>query len=258
MSKMIDTENKELMKLFEEIQYCENIKKYYSGEITNCYKIIECQREKEESFQLPEPWNGDIINAPILIISSNPSINKEEVYPTKEWTKEKRIDFYFNRFQSEWTKDEKYIKLKNGNYRKKSEKFWTEVKGIVEEIMEKENIILGKDIALMEVVRCKSEREEGVKKAVYDCSRKFLEKTLASNNSKIIICTGKKAKDMLKKIYKIEENKIYFENIIMGNKKRDLLFVGHPGSNCKRKPSSLIKEGKITESDLKKIKSKLK
>lgn len=63
---------------------------------------------------------------------------------------------------------------------------------------------------------------------------------------------------MLKKIYKIEENKIYFENIIMGNKKRDLLFVGHPGSNCKRKPSSLIKEGKITESDLKKIKSKLK
>lgn len=26
MSKMIDTENEELIKLFEEIQYCENIK----------------------------------------------------------------------------------------------------------------------------------------------------------------------------------------------------------------------------------------
>lgn len=250
MSKMIDTENKELMKLFEEIQYCENIKKYYNGEETNCDEIIKSQGEEEENFQLPEPWNGDIVNAPILIISSNPSFNEKELYPTIKWKEEDRKDFYFNRFQNKWTKEEKYIKLKDGKYDKNWVRFWSSVKNRAKEIWPKENISLGKDIVLIEVVRCKSKGEKGVEKAVVNCSRKFLDKTFALSNSRVIICTGKNAETMVKEFYNLE-NKSYLENIIIGKRKRDILFIPHPNARGQKTLSFLFKDN-----DLEKIKLK--
>lgn len=252
MSKMIDTENEELIKLFEEIQYCENIKKYYSGEVTNCDEIINSQGEKEEDFQLPEPWNGDIVNAPILIISSNPSFNEKELYPTIKWKEEDRKDFYFNRFQSRWTKEEKYIKLRDGKYDKNWVRFWSSVKSRAKEIWTKGNISLGKDIALIEVVRCKSKEEKGVEKAISNCSRKFLDKTFSLSNSKVIICTGKRAETMIKEFYNLE-NKPYLENIIIGKRKRDLLFIPHPNARGQKKLSFLF-----LDSEIEKIKIKLK
>lgn len=50
MNKIVDTENKELIELFEKIQYCENIEKYYNGEETNCDEIIKNQGEKKKTF----------------------------------------------------------------------------------------------------------------------------------------------------------------------------------------------------------------
>lgn len=251
MDKTTEIINGKLMKLFEEIQYCENIKKYFEGkEKTACSKIITTQEEK--NFQLPEPWNGDIENAPILIISSNPSINEEELYPTIEWKEEERKDFYFNRFQGKWTKDEKYIKLKNGSYDKKWVRFWSSVKNRAKEILPKSYVTLGKDIALMEIVRCKSKNEIGVEEAVNNCSQKFLNKTLSLSNSRVIICTGKKAEAIMKKFYNLED-KIYLEDIVIAEKKRDLIFIPHSSSSKPRKLSILL-----TENELERVKTKLK
>lgn len=252
MNKIANTENKELIELFKKIQYCENIKKYYNGEETDCDEIIKSQGEKEENFQLPEPWNGDIVNAPILIISSNPSFNEKELYPTIKWKEEDRKDFYLNRFQSRWTKEEKYIKLKDGKYDKNWVRFWSSVKNRAKEIWPKENISLGKDIALIEVVRCKSKGEKGVEKSVSNCSKKFLDKTFALSNSKVIICTGKKAEIMIKEFYNLED-KIYLDDTMIAGRKRDVIFIPHSSSSKPRKLSILL-----TEIEIEKIKTKLK
>lgn len=252
MEKITNYKDVEVMRLFEEIQYCENIKKYYNGEVTSCDEIIKSQDEKEENFQLPEPWNGDIVNAPILIISSNPSFNEKELYPTIKWKEEDRKDFYLNRFQSRWTKEEKYIKLKDGKYDKNWVRFWSSVKSRAKEIWTKNDIFLGKDIALIEVVRCKSREEKGVEKALANCCRKFLDKTFALSNSKVIICTGKSAETMVKEFYNLE-NKPYLEDIVIGKRKRDLLFIPHPNARGKKTLSFLF-----MDSELEKIKSKLR
>ena len=34
-----------------------------------------------QDFQIPEPWNGDIINAPILFVGLNPGFTEDELYP---------------------------------------------------------------------------------------------------------------------------------------------------------------------------------
>ena len=49
------------------------------------FQINECQNNgttlTQEGFQIGEPWNGDILNAPILFLSSNPAFNFFEASP---------------------------------------------------------------------------------------------------------------------------------------------------------------------------------
>jgi hypothetical protein len=63
-----------------------------------CHKIVRLQTSA--SFQLPEPWSGQIDVAPILFISSSPSIDELELYPDQSWDSDRTADFFYNRFNS--------------------------------------------------------------------------------------------------------------------------------------------------------------
>ncbi|MFZ2490259.1 MAG: hypothetical protein WA208_02125 [Thermoanaerobaculia bacterium] len=47
-----------------------------------CHVVVNTQPVGPEAFHLPEPWNGDLRFAPLLFVSSNPSIGPSEDYPT--------------------------------------------------------------------------------------------------------------------------------------------------------------------------------
>ncbi|MCB8751613.1 hypothetical protein [Planktothrix agardhii] len=52
-----------------------------------CRTIVEYQNTLSlQKFQVPEPWSGEIEKAPILFLSSNPSIGGDEAYPTWDWS----------------------------------------------------------------------------------------------------------------------------------------------------------------------------
>lgn len=61
-----------------------------------------------QDFQIPEPWNGDIIYAPILFVGLNPGFTEDELYPKigyAYWSQSngaidiaKVEDFFENRF----------------------------------------------------------------------------------------------------------------------------------------------------------------
>ena len=66
-------------------------------------KTIKSVQDDNETFQCAEAWNGDIENAKILFISSNPSYDKKETEkldnpsPNIQMTKEEElIDFFKN------------------------------------------------------------------------------------------------------------------------------------------------------------------
>ena len=48
--------------------------------------------------QVPEPWSGDLEGAPILFLSSNPSISTAELYPRWKWPDEEIAGFFGRRF----------------------------------------------------------------------------------------------------------------------------------------------------------------
>lgn len=222
-----------IKQLLNKISNCENIKKCLNGDKNNpCYKIVSNQ--EEENFQLPEPWNGDLINAPVIILGSNPSINEEEMYPNFSWTEEEKFKFHSERFSGKWTKDQKYVMLKDGSYNPKSVRFWSSVKNRVKEIYPKKEIILGEDLCMLEIVKCKSRNEYGVRECMSECSQKYMNDILQLSNSEVILCLGKVAEVFIKEFYDLEDKKI-IENMNIAGKLRTVIFIPHPSSFVKVK-----------------------
>lgn len=166
---------------------------------------------------LPEPWNGDIENSPILFISSNPFINENEYYPLESWKDEEITDFFKNRFSEhgKYVEDYKYPKLKNEDselprHLRPWVRYWVYVRSISQKLLNKNfinDVVPGKDYALMNVVRCKSETEKLVsKKTMKECCNNFFLDTLFLSNAKVIIVVGKKARDIIS-----EELDIHFK-----------------------------------------------
>ena len=64
-----------------------------------CREIVLSQDiETISDFQLPEPWSGQISIAPLLFLSSNPSISLTEQYPLWSWSDEAITDYFIHRF----------------------------------------------------------------------------------------------------------------------------------------------------------------
>lgn len=76
--------------------------------------LIGCQYGKEldkismgetNGYQIAEPWNGDLLNADILFLSSNPGFTPEEKFPRYHGGKGENIKFSFyekNSSQNKW------------------------------------------------------------------------------------------------------------------------------------------------------------
>ena len=77
--------NEDILKLLQK----RNLEGLYRGLVD--FQIEQCENEKhnssidKEGFQVGEPWNGDIENAPILFLSSNPAYNFYEISPRWHW-----------------------------------------------------------------------------------------------------------------------------------------------------------------------------
>ena len=57
-------------------------------------KIVNAQIEMGvKEMHLPEPWNGHLSDAEVMIISSNPSLAADEMFPTKKWSDDDIANF---------------------------------------------------------------------------------------------------------------------------------------------------------------------
>ena len=216
--------------LLLEISHCPEL-----GQATNpshpCHRIVSCQVESEE-FQLPEPWTGHLSSAPILFVSSNPSINEEEAYPTTSWDDNEVTDFFERRFDVNrpWTRDARYVLLKDRRtYNTDWVRFWASVRKRAEELLGRA-ANPGKDYAITEVVHCKSRAETGVSDALSTCSEKWLEPILENSAANIVVLLGNRARDVCCKLWEINgEQSVHF-NVIVGHRSRAIVILPHPNA----------------------------
>lgn len=245
--------------LFKKILYCQNILDGSDGCGTHpCKQVIEYQKNRDdESWQLPEPWNGHIHTAPVLVISSNPSIYDEDYAPRKTYSMESAFDFYHNRFTGKHPKNglpyvlnDTQVLKQSGNYGKPV-RFFNCVRKRVQEVFDymaekldqpKRMVRPGIDFSIVDVVRCKSQREKGVSEAMSTCFEMHMPETLRLSPAPCILVFGKKASNEMARnllgLDSVHPGTAYTVHI--NGIERTLCFLGHPSSSLPQKFEHVI------------------
>lgn len=189
------------------ITQCPIVASCRAGEPHPCSSIVGVQESvPDRNFNVPEPWSGDIGQARILFVSSNPSIgdrfddpHDQEVYPTPSWNSARRIDFFRHRFgggERPWTNERRTL-MEDGSHWRTPVRFWSSVNARAQELLP--GAVMGEDVALTEVVHCKSSGEIGVKDAVATCTDMWLDPVLSVAGARVIVALGDTARGALER-----------------------------------------------------------
>ena len=217
-----------------------------------CHSIWNAQGcSSPDDFQVPEPWNGDIANAKLLFLSINPGYMPNELYPRKgnswwtenngDWASNKIYDFFTNRFSSkcEYVQSENgrrfRIKMEDGSYLARPH-FWPRIHKIATLILSNNDVRIGKDYALTEVVHCKTKHEGGIDERCFSrCLTLWLGRVLKiAKNLERIVVVGRNPRTLIGQFVepKIVSPKCYewYERSVPSGKKYRWLFIDHPAA----------------------------
>jgi uracil-DNA glycosylase len=220
--------------LLLEIARCPNVLVCFENpeEQHPCSNIVSSQRATGlGDFQVPEPWNGLIGQAPLLFISSNPSYNRKEDFPLWSWDDKSIEDYFHHRFwggRRLWVKNGVQGLLRNGTYSEPTP-FWEAVKQRAIELFER-SVQPGEDYALTEVVHCKSRRQKGVDDALEECSQRYLRRVIEMSGARVICILGAIARGATKGLFDIPADVHLTSPIEVGDKQRIFVFLPHPNA----------------------------
>lgn len=201
-----------------------------------CAKVAAVQAGFADR-QVPEPWNGDLAHAPILFVSSNPSISEIEDYPSPGWTDDAIADFFEHRY-GRWMADGTKGLRKDGT-RGKANPFLSSVRKTAERLLDRPPVP-GIDYAVTEVVHCKSKAEEGVSEALNECTRRYLGRILEAAGAEVVVVLGDRANVAL------GARPIGLHaSIELGGRPRLLLVLPHPNARRERRVDRILPLGDL-------------
>jgi hypothetical protein len=206
-----------------------------------CAEIVRSQGVATVAdFQMPEPWNGPIATAPILFVSSNPSISFDEAYPRADWPDARIVGFFEGHFgggREEWTLRGLHYQRKDGSFTSGNDwvRFWAWAKNRACKALNRP-AVPGRDYAITEIVRCKSIGERGVAAAARYCPDRYLDRTLFVAAAGLLICAGKFAGDELRRCYGLQCGRALVGPVEIADRRRYIAFLDHP--NRRRRAGS--------------------
>lgn len=219
--------------LIDEIVHCPHARQCREDSTAEnpCRTIVDSQNTINE-FQVPEPWSGQIAKAPLLFLSSNPSIGMGGVYPTWNWSSSDVEEYFTYRFRGgrqQWIIDGTKSLLQDGTY-SHAIRFWAAVRKRAIELFQRD-VTPGVDYALTEIVHCKSRKEIGVKEAQQQCVNMYLRWVLEFAGAVAIVVLGVRAKQAIQSQFKIEHKTSISESIEIGGRERLFAFLPHPNAH---------------------------
>lgn len=220
--------NNKYLELALEISSCSEVSKALDSRDHPCNKVVDWQAKQwnEGKFKLygskmhrPEAWTGDLSSAPIIFLSSNPSFDKGEKFPSwdsEKWSDEEISDFGANRFSFDPSRsfgatESREIEGKDrtiglDGQLSKRVAHWHWVRRFA-------GFVLGKgidetsainDYVMTELVHCKSPHEQGVVEALAKCRAMWLTKIFSLSPARLIFITGVKAGTDFATLYESE------------------------------------------------------
>lgn len=227
-----------MMNLLHEIARCPHVQSCLQNPLVEhpCREIILSQSSSTlDEHQVPEPWSGRLEQAPILFLSSNPSIGSIEDYPRWLWSDDAIDDYFNNRFgdgYKAWIIDGTKT-LQNDGTHSRSVRFWVEVRQRAIELLQR-NVVPGVDYALTEIVHCKSRKEIGVTQAQRECVHSYLRRVLEIATARVIVVLGTSAKKAMQGEFNIPERVTVFGPITISGREKLITFLPHPNARLVR------------------------
>lgn len=195
-----------------------------------CHQVVNHQTPVEDGFRhVPEAWAGDLAQARILFVSSNPSISTPEnpqvgedyplggfdslEHPHSYWPQDRLIDFQTNRLDQ--NRDAPYVNsraqflCRDGEYRggdkasstRKSQNYWKNAFDQSADLLGP-NFDLSADFCMTEIVHCKSKSEAGARKAAPACADRFLHRILDLSSARLVVIVGSVSRDIVMENYR--------------------------------------------------------
>ncbi len=181
--------------LAEEIVRCPELLRCKEGAIGHaCSTVVEVQSAVPlGQHQVPEPWVGHIESAPILFVSSNPSIDEDAEHAARwSWTTDELVEYFEGRFSERGDAPGGIRLRKPDGSPGQVVRFWVAVRARAAELLQRE-AVPGSDYALSEVVHCKSRSEIGVAEASAVCPARYLRRVLDVSGARVIVVLGRVA-----------------------------------------------------------------
>lgn len=186
-----------------------------------------------QAHQLPEPWVGHLDKAPILFVSSNPSIRGQITpeglaAPTRDgitWDApdDEIVDRSENAFDKYMVDGVRSIGAKRPT------RYWSSIKRRAQELIPGRPVRSGHDYALTEVVRCKSRSEVGVADAAPTCIERHLTPTIELSAARVIVGIGAHARRALIRRFQLTSS-VGVQRAVVGERERLVVFLPHPSS----------------------------
>ena len=193
-----------------------------------CAGIVGLQNAAD--FQVPEPWRGRIDTAPILFLSSNPSIAENDPFRASSSTDDEIIRYYQNGFDLDGPIGEKGYN---------SVAFWRGVRARAAELLGRD-AAPGVDFALTELVHCKSTGERGVAEAHLTCAGRWLDPVLGVSGASVVVLLGRQARDHCVARWKLDKGQAVYWDVATPGRERAVVVLPHPNARGKRKVGDLV------------------
>jgi hypothetical protein len=203
-----------------EIARCPEIRVAIGDRQHPCNAVVACQTPVDGAWrQVPEAWVGNLTEARIIVISSNPSISTPsepgtgEDYPLAgyhdvasphpDWPARGRrlLEFQTERLSQHGERplvnDRAQFRCVDGLYRGNDnprsltapQPYWSAAFKQARRLLGA-GFDLGRDLCLTEIVHCKSKGEEGVAAAAPRCASRYLVRLLEASSAPLVVIGG--------------------------------------------------------------------
>ena len=207
-----------------------------------CHRVVAAQAGAGQQRQVPEGWAGNLPDARVVFVSSNPSISVAgpgqpadavEPYRVAADGEDYIAGYLGRRFDPSviprpYVKDKRSL-LRNGEYGAPT-RFWAEIHRRAEELIDDADP--ARNCAMTEVVHCKSTRNIGASAAAKTCAGLYLSDVFALTAAPIVVVMGQVARrvitGMIPGLPAPPDTRPIAD---LGGTRRIFLFTGHPGSN---------------------------
>lgn len=250
----------------ESVHRCAEIVRYQWAEVSIEERLAFWEREH----QVPEPWVGHLEQAPILFLSSNPSLSgrrrpgeraraprrleqlglhRVEEHPSLgrafeavkwEWDDDQIDDCFSAAFDVFMTEDGT-AEIRSDETAAAAVPYWQSAKALADLLLGR-SARPGHDYALSEVVHCKSPNEIGVGDAAHECVPRYLRRTLALSPARVLVVVGRHARQAIRREYHYPNAPQVSEPIEIEGRERRVVFVAGPAARRAKYPKTVTEQ----------------